>query len=129
MNSDRAKHQILPPSKFGLIQITRQRVRPEMDIKTTEVIPTSNGDKEVQATILIIDDIEQRVNMVISKYPKKKLILHAHPFVSAYLKQGFRSYQRKWFSKHRKWVSIIERNNYPLMKYRFFDEQKNVLVQ
>ena len=65
----------------------------------------------------------------ISKYPKKKLILHAHPFVSAYLKQGFRSYQRKWFSKHRKWVSIIERNNYPLMKYRFFDEQKNVLVQ
>jgi ribonuclease G len=129
MNSDRAKHQILPPSKFGLIQITRQRVRPEMDIKTTEIIPTSTGDKEVQATILIIDDIEQRVNMMVTKHPKKKLILHAHPFVSAYLKQGFWSYQRKWFSNHKKWVSIIERNNYPLMKYRFFDDKKNVLVQ
>ena len=38
MSADRTKHKILPPSRFGLIQITRQRVRPEMNIKTKSQI-------------------------------------------------------------------------------------------
>lgn len=126
MDKDRAKHQILPPSKFGLVQITRQRVRPEIDIKTTEKIPTKDGgEKEVQATILLIDQIENKVQRILSHMKPKKLVLHTHPFIDAYLKKNFNSYQRKWFMKHRKWVNIMPRSNYPLVDYRFFDEKNN----
>ena len=126
MSKDRAKHQILPPSKFGLVQITRQRVRPEVDIKTTEMMPSVNGGtKEVRATILMVDDIETRVNLVFSNKIAKKLTLHVHPFVEAYLTKKLKGFQRKWFMKYKKWVTIIPRDNYPLVEYHFFDQKNN----
>lgn len=122
MSTDRAKHQILPPSKFGLVQITRQRVRPELDIKTTETLPDQNGGtKEVKATILLIDEIELKVQRIFEGKLAKKVTLHVHPFIEAYLTKKFRSFQRKWFSKYKKWVTLISRANYPLMEYHFFD--------
>src|SRR5690606_19005382 len=54
MKDDRAKHKILPRSKFGLIQITRQRVRPEMNIETREENPDGINGAEVEAPIGIV---------------------------------------------------------------------------
>ena len=59
MKSNRTKHKVLPPSKFGLVQITRQRVRPEMVIKTKEENPNKNG--EVEAPIVLIEKIENQL--------------------------------------------------------------------
>ncbi|MCB0481252.1 MAG: Rne/Rng family ribonuclease [Flavobacteriales bacterium] len=117
MKSDKAKHHILPPSKFGLIQITRQRVRPEMAIKTSETIMTINGDQEVRATILLIDDIENKLSKVAKE--NRDVNIFCHPFIEAYFKKGFASYQRKWFWKYKKWIGVSSSNSLPLMEYHF----------
>ena len=107
MSSDRTKHKILPPSKFGLIQITRQRVRPEMNIKTKEPNPNING--EVEAPIVLLDKINADLNKIVkhAKHRKKKIHLHVHPFIAAYLNQGIFSIRMNWWWEHKKWVTIV----------------------
>lgn len=121
MKDDRAKHTVLPPTKFGLIQITRQRVRPEMEIKTSEKCPCCNGNGETHATILLIDDIENNLRYLLEQQNEKKISLTAHPFIEAYLTKGFYSVQRKWFMKYKKWVKIQRSSAYSFLEYRFFD--------
>ena len=118
MKSNRTKHKILPPSKFGLVQITRQRVRPEMVIKTKEENPNKNG--EVEAPIILVDKIENQLESIVEK-TKKSIVLHVHPFVASYIKQGLPSIQNKWFLKYRKWIKVIPRDAYQYLEYHFFD--------
>jgi ribonuclease G len=127
MNADRAKHKILPPSKIGLIQMTRQRVRPEMEIKTME--PNPNKDGEVEAPIVLLDRIEADVERIVNhvKHSKKKIRLHAHPFVAAYLVQGVKSVRFQWYLKHKKWITVIPRDAYTYLHYRFFDKNGKVI--
>jgi ribonuclease G len=122
MKDDRAKHKILPPSKFGLIQITRQRVRPEMNIKTTEENPNGTG-QEVEAPIVLIDKINADLQKLL-KGPKANngITLNIHPFIAAYITKGFPSMRSKWFMEHKKWVKIQPRDAYTYLEYRFKDK-------
>ena len=122
MKDDRAKHKILPPSKFGLVQITRQRVRPEMNIKTTEEDPNRAG-LEVEAPIVLIDKIISDLEKLL-KGPKKdsKITLNIHPFIAAYITKGFPSMRSKWFMEHKKWIKIQPRDAYTYLEYRFKDK-------
>ena len=123
MSFDRTKHKILPPSKFGLVQITRQRVRPELEIKTREPNPNKNG--EVEAPIVLIDKIENELERIISSGKNyKKITLNAHPFVAAYLTQGFSSIRFKWFIKYKKWIDILPRDAYQYLQYKFYKKSK-----
>lgn len=119
MKDDRAKHKILPPSKFGLIQITRQRVRPEMIIKTTEEDPNRSG-KQVEAPIILIDKINFSLEKLL-KGPAKdnSITLNIHPFIAAYLTKGFPSIRSKWFLEYKKWIKIQPRDAYTYLDYRF----------
>jgi ribonuclease G len=119
MSDDKAKHKILPPSKFGLIQITRQRVRPEVNIKTSEENP-NNGNGEIDAPILIIEKIESDLERMLKIH--KNVTLNTHPFVAAYLSKGFPSLRSKWFFQHKKWVKIVPRDAYTFLEYHFFDK-------
>ena len=107
MENDRAKHKILPPSKIGLIQMTRQRVRPEMEIKTSESNPNING--EVEAPIVLIDKIKSDLEKILSnpKHKRKKIVLHLHPFVAAYVSQGWKSERNKWYFNYKKWIKTV----------------------
>lgn len=122
MKKDRAQHTILPLSKFGLMQITRQRVRPEVKINTAEVCPTCNGTGKINASILLTDEIDRDLNFISQSRPKSKLKLRVHPYVAAYLKQGLPNRQMKWYMQHFKWVHIVPDSEYSLTKYRFFDD-------
>lgn len=122
MSKDRAQHTILPLSKFGLMQITRQRVRPEVVVNTAEVCPTCNGNGVVQPSSLLIDDIERDLDFLVQTNNKAKLMLKVHPFIYAYLKKGFINRQMKWYRKYYKWIAIQEEGGYHLNEYRFFDE-------
>lgn len=121
MRKDRAQHTILPLSKFGLMQITRQRVRPEVIINTAEVCPTCNGKGKINASILIVDEIERDLTFILTSRPKSTIVLKVHPYVEAYLKRGLPSIQMKWYLKLYKWIRINADSNFHLNKYRFFD--------
>ena len=108
MSDDRAKHKILPPSKFGLVQITRQRVRPEMNIKTREENPNRKGE-EIEAPIVLVNKITTDLEKLIKK-DYKKITLSTHPFIAAFLTKGFPSPRSKWFFDHKRWVRIVPRD-------------------
>jgi len=126
MESDRAKHKILPPSKIGLIQMTRQRVRPEMNIVTKEDNP--NGIGKVEAPIVVIDKINNSLEKIINNtyVTKKNLKLHVHPFIAAYLTKGLFSKRVKWLIKYKKWIKIIPRDAYTYLHYRFFNAKGKI---
>lgn len=124
MKDDRAKHKILPPSKFGLIQITRQRVRPEMNIETREENPDGINGAEVEAPIGIVQKITYDLEQLIKK-DYKKLTLNTHPFIAAFLTKGFPSIRSKWFFEHKKWVKVLPRDAYTYLEYHFFDKNGN----
>jgi ribonuclease G len=120
MKSDRAKHSILPMSKFGLVQITRQRVRPQIDIQTAEVCPTCNGTGKIQASILITDEISNNLEFLIRQNKETKLSLHVNPFVAAFLRRGLlRSVQFGWFHTYWQWIPIKEDPALPFTTVRY----------
>ena len=122
MKGNRTKFKILPPSKFGLVQITRQRVRPERKIQTIEDNPNKNG--EVEAPIVLIDRIEAEIDKIMEKNPQD-LALHVHSFVAAYLTKGFISIQFKWFLKYKKWIRVIPRDGFLYLEFQIFDKTEN----
>jgi len=120
---DRAKHTILPPSKFGLVQITRQRVRPEMNIVTSEVCPTCNGTGTIRPTILLLDDIENNFNYILDEQNEKGITLVVHPYIEAYIKKGIYNRQMKWFVKYGQWIKIKSNPAYQITEFHFFSSK------
>lgn len=125
MKTDRAKHKILPPSKFGLIQITRQRVRPEMNIKTAEEAPGGENG-EIEAPIVVVNKITEDLKKLFNKN-YKKITLNTHPFIAAFLIKGFPSVRTKWFMEHKKWVKIQPRDAYTYLEYHFYDKDGEMI--
>ena len=125
MSDDRAKHKILPPSKFGLVQITRQRVRPEMNIKTREENPNRKGE-EIEAPIVLVNKITTDLEKLIKK-DYKKITLSTHPFIAAFLTKGFPSPRSKWFFDHKRWVRIVPRDAYTYLEYHFHDKNGEMI--
>ncbi|MEL7118723.1 MAG: Rne/Rng family ribonuclease, partial [Bacteroidota bacterium] len=122
MKKDRAQHTILPLSKFGLMQVTRERVRPEVKINTAEVCPACNGTGKINASILLVDNIDRDLNFILQSRPKAKLTLKIHPYIEAYLTKGWSSMRIQWFKKHFKWIKVQADNDFHFMQYKFFDE-------
>ncbi|MBP7821876.1 MAG: Rne/Rng family ribonuclease [Saprospiraceae bacterium] len=125
MKRDRAQHTILPLSKFGLMQITRQRVRPEVNINTSEVCPTCKGTAKVTPTILLTDEIARDLEFILQSQPQSRIELQTHPFVYAFLKKGIPSVQMSWYLKYYKWIKVHPNSNYGLTEYHFFDDNND----
>jgi ribonuclease G len=128
MQSDRAKHNILPPSKFGVVEITRQRVRPETDINTSETCPTCNGTGEVQASILYAEEIESNLNYLLFDRKEAHVSLHVHPYLEAYFKKGLVSRQWKWFFKYKKWIQVQGVTEHNLLQYKFVNKKNEEIA-
>jgi ribonuclease G len=128
MQSDRAKHNILPPSKFGVIEITRQRVRPETDIKTSEACPTCNGTGEVQASILLAEEIESNLNYLLTDRKEAAVSLLVHPYLEAYFTKGIISIQVKWFFKYKKWIQVRSVTANHLLQYSFVNKNNEEIT-
>lgn len=127
MKRDRAKHTILPPSKFGLIQITRQRVRPETNVTTVEKCPACDGTGEIKASILFVDEIENNLRYFVSEQNEKQLTLKVHPFLESFLNKGniFQSsITKKWKKKYKVKFKVVTNNNYHMLEYHFFNKME-----
>ncbi|SEM87165.1 ribonuclease G [bacterium A37T11] len=124
MATDRAKHTILPPSKFGLIQITRQRVRPEMNIVTSEVCPACGGTGQIRSSIVLMDDIESNLSYILNEQNEKSITLSVHPYIKAYITAGIISKRVKWFFKYGKWVQVKPVSSYHLTEFHFLNAKE-----
>jgi len=125
MSEDRAKHNILPLSKFGLMQITRQRVRPEMSISTDEKCPVCRGEGRIAPPILLTDEIERTLASIIEKVKTRRFLLRTHPFVAAYLREGFFSEIGKINKKYAVSIKVQPLPSYHFLQYEFFDRDGN----
>jgi ribonuclease G len=127
MKNDRAKHNVIPPSKFGVVEITRQRVRPETEIKTNETCPTCNGTGEVQATILFAEEIENNLNYLVLDRKEPKVALLVHPYLESHFKRGLISRQVKWFFKFKKWIPVRGVVANQLLEYNFVNDKNETI--
>lgn len=130
MVSDRARHTILPLSKFGLMQITRQRLRPEISINTTEVCPSCKGTGKVGPTLLLAEEVEKDFVYLLHQ-GHRKLVIKCHSMLRAFLREkGFwRSLQWKWYRQHGSWLDIETDNNYHLIEYHFYDKKTDEMIK
>ncbi len=122
MKTDRAKHHILPPSKFGLVQITRERVRPQTVINTMERCPTCGGTGEVESPLLLIDKIENTVRYILNEQNEKGITLLLHPFIYAYLNQGFPSLKMKWKYRYKKKIKIVPLDSLQFLEFKILNK-------
>ena len=127
MQKDRARHSILPLSKFGLMQITRQRVRPAMDVNVEETCPTCFGRGKIKSSILFTDQLESKIDQLVNKIGIKKFKLHVHPYVAAYINEGFLSIKRRWQMKYGLGISVISSQKLAFLQYEFYDREGNFI--
>jgi len=124
LKDDRAKYSLLPITKFGLMQITRQRVRPEVTISTAETCPVCKGSGEINPTILLVDQIENQVQYVHENTQYKVLNLQVHPYISAYLKEGFPNLRMKWMAKYKLWINVEPSESLYLTQFYLLNKDK-----
>jgi ribonuclease G len=122
MANDRARHNILPLSKFGLMQITRQRVRPAMDIVTAEDCPSCYGKGKVQPSLLFTDVLKEKVAYLTGDLRQSGFILYVHPFVDAYLKKGLISMYRRWRMEYGNKFRVMPDQSLAYLQYRVVDK-------
>lgn len=121
MSKDRARHNILPLSKFGLMQITRQRVRPALDITTEESCPSCFGKGEVQPSLLFTDKLEEKLEYLTENFDVKKFVMYVHPFVDAYIKKGMFSLYGKWRRRFGRGLKVVPDESLAYLQYRVID--------
>jgi ribonuclease G len=126
MKPDRAKHAVLPISKFGLMQITRQRMKPEVNINTQEVCPSCAGTGKISSALILEDEIEKNLSYLVT-HSHKNLTVVVHPIMFAYLTKGFffKSKQWKWRFKFGQKINLKENSNYHLTEFHFFDQNED----
>lgn len=128
LKKDKAKSVVLPISKFGLMQITRQRVRPEMNIVTHEVCPTCDGTGKISASVTILDDIQENVKYMFTQQNQKGSIqLVVHPFMASYFKKGIISKRMEWFFKYKSWVKIVTDSSLGLIDFKIKDKEGDTI--
>ncbi|PID95098.1 MAG: ribonuclease E/G [Bacteroidetes bacterium] len=123
MARDNAKHTILPPSKFGLVQITRQRVRPEMNVAILEKCPSCGGTGEVKPSIILVDEIENNLRYLIQEQNERYLKVDVHPYIYAFITKGIFSTRFKWSMHYRAAIKVVANASYHVMEYHFFNKE------
>ena len=123
MVEDKAKSTVLPLSKFGLMQITRERVRPQMNIATKEVCPTCNGTGKITASILVSDLVEKNVEHLLVKQNEKDLVLALHPYLHAYFTKGIISQRMRWYFKYKRWVTLVMDSSLAVTEFKFLNKE------
>ena len=123
MQNDRAKHNVLPLTKFGLMQITRQRVRPATEINTTEVCPVCHGTGKISSSVVIDEAIERRLSYYVREKGLKTLVLKTSPILGAYLCKGIFSILHKWKSKYKCKIRLVEVTDFTVLQNEFYTDK------
>jgi ribonuclease G len=128
MSKDRARHTILPATKFGLIQITRQRVRPETEVAVQEKCPTCDGSGKIKSSSLFVDEIENNLKYLLLDQNENHVTVQVHPFIYAYLTKGLFSIRKKWQWRYHRKISIKEVKSFHIMQYNFLNKNGDEIL-
>ena len=109
------------------MQITRQRVRPAIDVNVEETCPTCFGTGKIKSSILFVDQLERKIDRLVNKIGVRKFYLHVHPYVAAYINQGFISLKRRWQMKYGRGVHVVPSQKMALLQYEFYDSGKRFI--
>lgn len=121
MRSDKARHTILPLSKFGLMQITRQRVRPAVEVDVQEQCPMCGGTGHIKQSLVVVDEIESNIKYLATSQNERRFTIVTHPYIHAYLtKGGLFSRRMKWMWHHHVWLTIRFSEQLGLLEYKFY---------
>ena len=123
MANDRAKHNILPLSKFGLLQMTRQRVRPVIHIDIEETCPTCYGHGKTKPSILFTDQLESKIEYLVKMLKIKEFTLQVHPYVDAYISKGILSMKLQWKLKFGNGCKVMASQKLGFLQYKFYDKK------
>ncbi|MBQ1185451.1 MAG: Rne/Rng family ribonuclease [Muribaculaceae bacterium] len=123
MANDRARHNILPLTKFGLMQITRQRVRPALDITTSETCPSCYGKGEIQPSLLFTDKLSEKIDYLVNHLKINDFKMYIHPYVDAYIKKGLFSLYGKWRHQYGRRFKIIADQSLAYLQYKVIDAE------
>ena len=123
LKEDRSTTTVLPLSRFGLMQLTRQRVRPEMNVVTQEQCPSCGGTGKIDASIAVADQIERNLQLVLLNQNEQGVTLFVHPYLYAYFTSGFPSIRLKWLLQYKKWVKLSEDSSIGLTEFKFVNKQ------
>ena len=126
MQDDRAKHNVLPLTKFGLMQITRQRIRPVTQIDTTEVCPVCHGTGKIAPSLVIDEELERKIAYH-TENGVKSFTLKTSPILGSYISRGFNSFLRKWKRKYKCKIKHEEVQDFSVLQYEFYNEDGDIL--
>ncbi|MBR5812723.1 MAG: ribonuclease E/G, partial [Alistipes sp.] len=129
MASDKAKHTILPLTKFGLMQITRQRVRPVAVQDVTDVCPTCNGSGRIEPTVLLDRKIENQIQFLAEDRGVKHIVLKVSPYVASYLNKGFLSLRRRWMMRYKMWIKVVADQSLGMVDVKYFGRNGELLIE
>ena len=122
MRRDKARHTILPLSKFGLMQITRQRVRPAMEVDVQEKCPFCDGTGTIKQSLVVVDEIESNLKYLATAQNEHRITIITHPYIHAYLRRGgLRSMRWQWMRKYHMWINIRQSERYGLLDFKYFN--------
>ncbi|MCD8206780.1 MAG: Rne/Rng family ribonuclease [Bacteroidales bacterium] len=127
LQDDRAKHNVLPLTRFGLMQITRQKVRPAIEINTAETCPVCQGTGKISSSVIIDESIERRLAFYVEEKGFKMLRLKVNPILGAYLTRGFHSIIRKWKRKYGCRIHVEEVTEFHVLQNEFYDKKGDKL--
>ena len=128
MESDRAKHNVLPLTKFGLMQITRQRIRPVTEINTAETCPVCHGTGKIASSIVIDEEIERKIAFYVIEKRERSFTLKTGPILGAYLKRGFfNSFIAKWKKRYRCKIELVESSDFSVLQNELYNEKGDKL--
>lgn len=126
MQDDRAKHNVLPLTKFGLMQITRQRIRPVTQIDTTEVCPVCHGTGKIAPSLVIDEELERKIAYH-TENGVKSFMLKTGPILGSYISRGFNSFLRKWRRKYKCKIKHEEVQDFSVLQYEFYNDNGDIL--
>lgn len=128
MEEDPVRSDVYPLSKLCLMEITRSRVRPAIVSENTEICPSCYGQGKIQLAISLVGLLEEQLRLLLLKYKLRNITIRVHPYIYAYLHQGFLSKKRQWMLSYWQWIHIIPDDNFSVVEYQILNKHKEIVA-
>ncbi|RKY79868.1 ribonuclease E/G [candidate division KSB1 bacterium] len=123
LRKDRATSTVLPLSEFGLMQLTRERIRPGLLFALTESCPTCDGIGHIASSATVATKIELAIRRLRVHYGKRRFKLIVHPKLASYLTEGIRSRIRRMMWRYLVTIDIQTDNMLMFNQFRILSKK------